>query len=152
MPVQNEIQTITVPNFVGATGYPYFSVTWPNYQGAGVGYGAGTDSLEGLTASQAANNLETNFNVALPGPISGKTISVTGSLDGTTLILTVEFDGPDIATTNVDSGSVEDWGDLGVPVITVIQEGGDTPSPPSSVTNFGSSGGFGSLSHGNGFN
>lgn len=123
----NEIQTITVPNFVGATGFLYFSINWPTY--GGIGYGASTDasgSLEGLTASQAATIFESAFNDGLAitePPLTDKTISVTGALDGTSLVLTVEFDGVGVAGTDVEQGEAADWGDLGMPVIATVQDG-----------------------------
>lgn len=149
----NEIQTVTVSGFVGAPAFAFFAVDWLDYISSGVSCGASVQSLDTQTAETAADAFETEFNTN--ADINGdatKTISVTGAVDGTSLVLTIEFDGAGIADTNVDPGIPSDWDDVGMPVIATVQEGGDVPSPPSSVAAFGSGGGFGSMSHGNGFN
>jgi hypothetical protein len=132
----NEIQTITVPDFVGASGYPYFGISWPNYINVDAAHGASTNSIEGLTAAQVAEEVETNFNSQLEftdPPATTKTISVTGALDGTSLVLTVEFDGPGVAGTNVEQGFAADWGDIGEPVIATVQDGGPSATAPEAI-------------------
>ena len=147
----NEIQTITVPNFVGASGF--FAIQWPNYVGPDLGLGVSSGSLDGLTAAQAATQVESTFNSQLAGEgIPTKTISVTGVLDGTSLVLTVEFDGEGVAGTNVDQGEPADWEGVGTPVVATVQNGGPDTPPASGISSFGSGHGFGNLSHGNGFN
>lgn len=127
----NEIQTITVPDFVGATGSPFFAVSWPDYYEPFSNHGVSMYNLESLTAEQAAIQFETEFNNNLPPEHSDKTISVAGTLDGTSLVLTVEFDGAGIANTNVDPGEVADFADVGFPVIATVQDGG--PDAPAGI-------------------
>jgi hypothetical protein len=132
----NEIQTITVPDFVGAMGFLYIAIGWPEYlPGDQPIFTAGTtESLEGLSAAQAAAHFEDVFNteVALQGRPDG-TVSVTGAIDGTSLVLTVEFDGPDVAGTDVEQGYAEDWDGVGEPVIATVQDGGPSATAPAAI-------------------
>lgn len=128
MPLTNEIQTITLPNFVGATGFAYFSCEWPNYLSDNSALGANADDIDGLSAAAVATMFQTNFNNNVTSSIDPtKTASVTGALNGNSLVLTIEFDGAGIAATNVELGLATDWGDIGEPVFATTQQGGEEP-------------------------
>lgn len=158
----NEIQTITIISWVGhATENHYVSPTFPDGILAGepggpspVGVTWPSNFDPGITsedAAYAANYFETDINTQLAGMSLSGRISVSGAIVGSDLVLTITFiEG--WAGSDREQISIDDWDWSTPPVSATVQNGGPDTPLSSGIASFGSGGGFGSFSHGNGFN